>query len=333
MEWSRQLKYDPVAPLIASGNPAIQYFVRRDLLQETVGPISSLWTLKPPQYLLHKQLPDGSWVYPNKSRDHCLLQTFKNLQILVYQYGFTRDDPAVAAASEYILSYQTDEGDIRGFIGNQYAPYYTGIVLALLIQAGCENAPRLEKGFNWLLTMRQNDGGWVIGSPGLLGLPGLSRDTWVYLTSDPHAETARSFDWAQPFSHSGTGMVLRAFASHNHHRYSPAALQAARLLKSHFFQADNYSSYQHPDHWVRFSFPFWWNNLLASLDSLSLIGLPASDPDIQRALQWFVSHQSDSGLWQVSYSSIHKSTVNRNTSDQMLWITLSICRVFQRLTV
>jgi len=68
-------------------------------------------------------------------------------------------------------------------------------------------------------------------------------------------------------------MVIRAFAAHPQYRKSPEALQAAQLLKSHFLKSDNYNSYKHPDNWIRFEYPFWWNNLTAALDSVSLIGI------------------------------------------------------------
>jgi hypothetical protein len=71
----------------------------------------------------------------------------------------------------------THEGDIRGMLGNQYAPYYTGAMLSLLIKAGFAHDPRIEKGMRWLLKMRQDDGGWVIGSPGVVGAAELTN--WV----------------------------------------------------------------------------------------------------------------------------------------------------------
>jgi len=43
---------------------------------------------------------------------------------------------------------------LPGFIGNQYAPYYTARD-ALLIKAGYADDPRIEKAFQWLLSMRQ----------------------------------------------------------------------------------------------------------------------------------------------------------------------------------
>jgi len=39
--------------------------------------------------------------------------------------------------------------------------YYSGAIMGLLIQAGYQTDPRIEKGFQWLLCTRQDDGGWV----------------------------------------------------------------------------------------------------------------------------------------------------------------------------
>jgi hypothetical protein len=331
LEWLNRFEYEPIKLLLDSGNDAIVYFTNRDLLGNVVGPVTAVWNLRQPQAILKKQLPEGCWKYPGKNEDYYLLSTFKNLLSLVYQYGFDRTNPSVAGACEYLFSCQTDEGDIRGFIGNQYAPYYTGIVMALLINAGYEGDPRVEKALDWLLSMRQNDGGWVIGSPGLLGRPDLKREEINYLTSHREAATMKAFDKTRPFSHSGTGMVIRALVAHPKYRKSPEAMNAAGLLKSHFFKEDNYSSYKHPDNWLRFQFPFWWNNLLAALDSLSLIEIPATDEDVNKALDWFIENQQEDGLWKTSYSSIHKAPPeNERTRELRLWIMLAVCRIFKR---
>jgi hypothetical protein len=331
LEWYKQFKYDPIKPLIESNNPAVFYFTRRDLLQQNVEPaVDVLWSLPAAQRVINKQQPGGYWIYPGKNEDYLLLTTFQNLQTLVYQYGFGKTHPAIYNACEYLFSCQTEEGDIRGFIGNQYAPYYTGIVLALLINAGYEDDPRIEKGMQWLLSMRQDDGGWVIGSPGWLGIKNFKWSDIAALTAYRNAETLKVFDKSQPFSHAGTGMVIRAFAAHLRYRKSPEVLKAAQLLKSHFFQEDTYNSYKHADNWIRFEFPFWWNNLLAAMDSLSLIGIPPTDSDIKRALDWFIANQQENGLWKISYSKIHKAPPNSKTDEERLWISLAICRIFQR---
>ncbi len=55
--------------------------------------------------------------------------------MLVQQFELDRRYPAVERAAEALLGWQTDAGDIHGFIGNQYATYYTGALLGLLARA------------------------------------------------------------------------------------------------------------------------------------------------------------------------------------------------------
>jgi hypothetical protein len=317
---------------MASNIEAIRHITASDLLSEHAPDVDILWQMPEPQRILKKQEAGGYWIYPGKGSNYYLLETFKNLQILIYKYHFNRSHPSIEKACEYLLTYQTDEGDIRGFIGNQYAPYYTGLVAALLISAGYQEDFKIIKALDWLLSMRQDDGGWVIGSPGITGNPHLKSTDINYLTSDKYAPVFPPYNKSNPFSHSGTGMVIRAFASHPVYRTKQETLKAAGLLKSRFFKEDSYSSYRDADHWLRFQFPFWWNNLVAALDSLSLIGISPMDNDIKSALSWLISNQQPDGLWKISYSSIHKPAVNKKTEDARLWITLAICRVFQRFS-
>ena len=144
-------------------------------------------------------------------------------------------------------------------------------------------------------------------------------------------------DRSKPFSHQCTGMVLRAFAVHPVYRRSEAAKTAASLLKSRFFQPDAYTSYQAASYWLRFEYPFWWNNLLAAMDSISRIGLPKDDlliedDQIARALDWFRDHQEASGLWKVSYANPEEQEKgNPKTQSMKRWVSLAICRVFKRI--
>ena len=126
-------------------------------------------------------------------------------------------------------------------------------------------------------------------------------------------------------------MILRAFAAHPVHRTSEAARRAADLLKSRFFQPDSTTSLQAASYWVRFEYPFWWNHLVAALDSLSRMDYPASDVQIQSALRWLIEHQEASGLWRVSYvKPDEREKETKKVQDMKRWITLAICRVFTR---
>jgi hypothetical protein len=327
--WQKQLKYDPLPPLLSSLDEALQYFTRRDLLGEKVGPVNGLWQLPEAQRILKKQRANGAWPRPGIAKhaavNYELIETWRQFRILVEKYGFNREHPQACLAAEFLFSCQTSEGDIRGFLANQYATYYTGATMALLIQAGYADDPRIERGFQWLLAMRQDDRGWTIP----LITHKFDRATQYRLTSE-YADPVEP-DRTRPFSHNWTGMALRAFASHQEYRNSDAAGQAARLLASRLFQRDCYTSYQDASYWLRFEYPFWWNNLVAALDSLSLIGLSREEPHIQQALAWFVDHQEETGLWRVSYTKSPEAEKNTaKARDLKLWVSLAICRVFRR---
>ena len=329
--WQNQLKYNPIQPLLNSKDEALHYFVKRDLLEEKVGLINSIWQLPEPQKILKKQLNDGSWKYSGKPKEiypknhHFLVETWKQFRFLIEKYEFTKEQPSIRRAAEFLFSFQTEEGDIRGMIANQYATYYTGAIMSLLIKAGYEDDPRIEKGFQWLLSMRQQDLGWTIP----IITHKFDKATQYKLTSE-YLEPINP-DRSKPFSHNWTGMVIRAFAAHKKYRKSEGAITAANLLKSKFFKKDYYTSYRAASYWVKFQFPFWWNNLVAALDSISLIGISKEDPDIQNALNWFINNQEKSGLWKLSYDKTKKQEIENPKSKEMqLWISLVICRIFKR---
>lgn len=330
--WMEKLKYDPVKPLIESQDEAVTYFACRDLLGKETGSGKKLWELPEVAGILRKQQPDGSWKpvkeHPGSGEKYALTETWRYMRYMIDQYEMDNTHPSIVKASEYIFSCQSAEGDIRGILANQYAPYYTGAILSLLIKAGYDNDSRVEKGIRWLLDMRQDDGGWVIGSPGMV------KRTWKEIlkaTSTWNMEPEKDFDRSMPFSAAGTGMAIRALAVHPAYGKSQEAKQAAALLKSKFFKKDNWSWYEHPDNWIRFQFPYWWNHLVSALDAVSLIGFSMDDEDICDAVDWLAANQEKSGLWKVSYSKIHKANEKDNTKGMQLWITLCICRVLKRL--
>jgi hypothetical protein len=247
--WRARLRVDPVPILLASECEPIRYFVRRDLLGERVGSGTVLWTIPELRRVLKKQRVDGSWPRAGAAKhaaiNYPLIETWRFFRVLVEQYGLTRKHPQVERAAEFLFSCQTRVGDIRGMLANQYATYYTGAILSLLVRAGYGDDFRIEKGIGWLLSMRQDDGGWTI--PILTRK--LDRATLHRVTSR-HAAAIEP-DRSMPFSHLWRGMVLWAFAAHPRYRRSSEARAAAMLLKGRFFQADSYGSYRAAGTWLR----------------------------------------------------------------------------------
>lgn len=332
-DWLEQLNYEPLPALLSSNNPVIQYFVHRDLLEEPVNPIQKIWQLPRVQKITKKQLPNGSWKSANKNQNkypvinYNLIETWKQLRFLIDQYEMNKTVLSVEKAAEYVFSCQTKEGDIRGILGNQYAAYYSGVLIALLIKAGYATDQRINKGLKWLLSVRQSDGGWLANS--LMSLD-ISWEETTRLTSQD-VETIPYQNFSKPSSHNWTGMVIRAFVIHPDHKRAPTTIQAAELLKTRFFQKDpHYTSYQDADYWVKFQFPFWWNDLVAALDSLSLIGFSATDKDIRKALEWLITNQQKDGLWKLAYCEKKQVKYNEKMREMQLWVTLAICRIFKR---
>ncbi len=326
-EWLQHLRIDPLSTLLASDDEALVYFARRDLLDHEVGPVAALWHLPLVEKLTKKQQANGSWRYPGQNRErfpetnYDLLETWRSLGQLIEQYGLDRRHPAIVRAAEYVFSCQTEEGDIRGILGTQYMPYYHAVISELLIKAGYADDPRLVKGLEWLLAVRQDDGGWLIP---MQAVPAAEKTRGMW--SAPPVPPDRS----RPHAHLATGMVLRAFAVHPRFHQRKEVQIGAQRLESRFFKADRYNDRKAPSYWTKFQFPFWWNNLLTALDSLSLLGFPASDKDVTKGLAWFVANQEDDGLWKTGYEQAKRKETSAKEKAPRAWIGLAVCRVFRR---
>ena len=314
-----KFKYDSLTPLISSKNKAILYFTKRDLLEEKVEPLETLWNLPTAIKIINKQQEDGYWRYSawktklNEPENYNLLETYRQLGFLVEKYGFTKEHNAIKKAAEYIFSCQTDEGDVRGFYGSQYSPNYTAATTELLIKAGYSNDHRVKRILEWLLSIRQEDGGWAIAMR-------TNDAKYLDVVNSPIAfEPNRN----KSFSHMVTGIVLRAFAAHFKYRNLEAVKVAGELLTSRFFKPDKYADRRGVEYWTKVSFPFWWTDIVSSLDSLSYLGFTTSHPQIKFALETLRNKQSESGMWDLKLL----KTKDQNLS---LWINLAICRVFKR---
>jgi hypothetical protein len=309
--------------MLSSEDEALVFFVRRDLLNEETGLIERLWELPETEKILSKQQTDGSWKYPSsrksghESENYNLLETYRQLRFLVEQFGMDKKHPSITKATEYVLAHQSEEGDIRGIFGSQYAPHYTAGLLELLIKAGCTDDPRIAKCFSWFHETRQEDGGWAWP---------LRTAKVRYQDAIVQKEPVQS-DKSKPFAHALTGFVLRVYAAHPEYRKSNEAWKTGELMKSRFFKPDKYSDRKAADYWTKFQFPFWWVNLVTTLDSVSLIGFSKEDEDIRKGLDWFVHNQGEDGLWLTGYG----KGVKAQAMDE--WVGLAICRILKRFDI
>lgn len=316
-EWLDSFQFDPIKPLLDSGNTQVIYFTNRDLLDKKVGSIEPLWKLKIPTQILKKQLSDGSWRYPGKrswhTTDYDQLETYHQLGFLVKMFGFDKRHSAIKKTAEYFFSKQSREGDFRGIYAKQYSPNYTAAIAELLAIAGYGNDERVINVFDWLLSIRQQDGGWA------LPLRTKGHNLEVILTSDTIEP-----DKTKPFSHFVTGIVLRAFAVHYEYAKVQEAKKAGELLATSFFKKDVYTDLNQATAWETFSYPFWNTDLISSLDVLARLGFDKEERAISEAVDWLMSRQKPDGIFDL-----HKN--HDRYHDQDLWLGLSICRSIKSL--
>ena len=284
--------------------------------------MSDLWELREPLRIIRRQTSDGSWRYPagtaslRSREDNDQIETFRQLAILVEQYGFTREHPAIARAAEFLLSFQTNEGDLRGIDGNQYATTYVGAITELLVKAGYADDPRIATTFKWMLAMRQSDGGWAIP------MRTLGHRYRAFLDLERHPEPLAP-DRSKPFSHLVTGMVLRAFAADPNWHDAPEISRAGELLASRPFKRDRYGDRADPSYWERVSFPFWFTDIVSALDTLSRLDVSPRSAPIAHALQRLSQLQHDDGTFALKL-------LRTKDTDLRWWICLAVRRSLRR---
>lgn len=314
------MRYDAVTPLLAAGDPALAWAVGRDLLDEPLDP-QALWELPEVMRSWRSQRDDGSWPPPGggtrarPAEDYSQYATYQQLLVLVSRYRLDRRHPAVRDAAEYLFSSQTPEGDIRGICGSQYTPNYTGDMLGLLVTAGYADDPRAASGIDWLLSIRQDDGGWALPLRTVRGAGGYGRVMELAKPLQP--------DRTRPSSHLVTGIALRALAAHPRYRHRPEARRAANLLASRFFEPDRYADRRDASYWTKLAFPFRSTDLASALEVIALVGLDPDQPDVERGLRWLSSRQRSNGLWPTGYPNTRDPLVNH-------WVTFAVARVFTR---
>jgi hypothetical protein len=324
--WQARLRSDPVPVLLSCGNPAIEALARQEFLGGEALTAGTMAGFPEVKQLLKGQQPDGSWtgaggkpgIYP--PHHYSLVETFRRFRLLVERYRLDCTFEQVSRAAEYLLSRQTEEGDIRGFIGNQYATYYTGAVMVLLNQSGLDGDARVVKALDWLLGLRQDDGGWTVP----IQTHPFSREEIHTLTSG-YAEPVPP-DRTRPFAHTCTNMVLAGFATHPGYRGRPELQAAGRLVMGRFFQPDAYASYRDARYWVRFV--GWWPNLLTALESLFRLGFTTEQAEIRRGIDWFIANQRDDGLWDLENDGKVRPE-NRRTAAERPWLALAIGKMLR----
>ena len=265
--------------------------VRRDLIDDSEAPsaeeIASYTEVKA---LLRKVEKDGSFAPRTVEKEiggskfARSLATIRSLDRLadlgLRVEGKSTVSQQLHKIANFILASQEGEGGISDLIladkpsgrGKTVALHFQGWALSALCRAGFENDERVEKGTRFLLSLRQDDGGWA----------------W---------RGVRTESAARPSSHLVTGMVLRAFASSKDRRGSREARRAAELLATRFLQPDRYEDRKAASFWENLTEPRFYTDVLDALDTITSIGLGKENSGVRTAEAYLRSRQAKDGLW------------------------------------
>jgi len=109
-----------------------------------------------------------SWPRPVGKRKHPainyqLIETWRQFRFLVEVYGFTKDDPQAKKRPSFFFLVKPKRGYQR-YPGQSICNVLHRRDHVSSHQAGYQDDPRIEKGFQWLLSMRQDDQGWTVPS-------------------------------------------------------------------------------------------------------------------------------------------------------------------------
>lgn len=284
--WRARLGRDPVPILLREGSPALVARVRRDLIddEEAPGP-EEVVTYPEVKAFLRKQGDDGAFAAkpPEKALGPAkfarAVATIRALERLA-DFGLGRAHPSVDKAARVLLASQGSDGAIADLAVGEtpeartkaVAVHFEGWALAALCRCGYDDDARVERGFKFLLSMRQADGGWA----------------WRGVRTDSAA---------RPSSHLVTGMALRAFAASPSRRTSREAKRAAELLATRFLQPDRYPDRKAASFWEQLGEPRFYTDVLDALDGVTAVGLGKENSGVRTAEAYLRGRQNADGLW------------------------------------
>ena len=336
--WRARLASDPIPRLLREGTPSVLARVRRDLIDDSEAPTAhEIAGYREVQAVLRKMESDGSYLprAPEKGMGSdkfaICLATVRALDRLA-DLGLRVEDeggatPQLHKMAEVVLASQTSDGGIADLAladtpnarPKTVALHFHGWAISALCRTGFETDPRVEKGFQLILSQRQDDGGWA----------------WRGVRTDSAA---------RPSSHLVTGMVLRAFASSSQRCTSREARRAAELLATRFLQPDRYEDRKAPSYWEILTEPRFFTDVLDALDTITSVGLGKENSGVRTAEAYLRSRQSSDGLWYPGPPVTGESPVVRSAGKaggkkagkdkdvaDAIWLTLRVLVVLRRI--
>ncbi len=294
--------------LLADKSPVLRYLVLKNLLHkdDSDSEVQELQQLRLEdplvRDLLDNQQSDGSWKFSNKLGLN-LQESFRNtaqaLTRLAY-LGFNKKFPPIQRAAEYLYTLQLESGSWpwkegkttfkHPTHGQVISPMITTFPLRALAMCGYAEDSRSESAFEYLLTLRAEDGSW----PTYLSPDGKIGYQVVGYRQLPNSRLG---------CRSNSTGALSAFAYHPKRRNKPEMKRVLDLLlarESHDRQALGFEVARYvgmePAHGYLTYYARW--DVAHILNLCWRIGANTSDPRIADMIKYLEENQGKYGLWE-----------------------------------
>ncbi len=285
---------------------------------------------RPMLKLLASQNPDGTWPIPRQRKaeedagpgppygwTHTTM--VRNLYML-FEYWATRDMGHIGDSTELLLSWQGEDGFIRGPEEDGIPrPYSNGLTLGVLIKFGMKGDPRVERLVGALMKAQRHDGGWNIPYiQDMRYLPefrymGLDAFKQRLAAGDVPEYDPRDYDDVPSCVWTTLG-ALRGISMYRSLNGERSVKRAAEFVLDRFFMRNHHSSfYQSGSNWTMLKFPTYNGSGLTALDTLVHMGFGPNDERMEKPIRWLLGARSKDGMW-------HRTERPHPIDDQ--WISL-----------
>jgi hypothetical protein len=213
-------------------------------------------------------------------------------------------DGNVRAAFEKILSWQHEDGYIRGPISNAFpTTHYNGFALRNLIQFDMAGDSRTQRLIEWFLKTQRDDGGWNM--PYIQDMryrpeyAGMKMPKFIKAIESGELPPYDPKEYSDiPSCQWTTAMIIRAFCWDPPSVQRPGIRRAADFVLDRFFQRSLHPSYyQSADNWTKLKYPTYLGSGLSVLEVLTCMGYGPEDERMEKPIKWLLSQRSKDGLW------------------------------------
>jgi len=336
MNWTRELKGDPLPWLLEEEEPAVRYLALRDLLErpETDAEMrrahSEAHSRGPIAEILANMQQDGYWVQPGPGYNPKYRSTVWSLVMLAQVGASAQLDARIGRACSYFLDHAlTPTGQITASgAPSGTADCLQGNLCAALLDLGCED-PRLDTALDWMArsmtgdgvapaTNRQAERRYYAGKCG----PG-------FLCGSNNKQACA---W-------GAVKVMLAFGKAPAQRRTPQIDAAIRTGAGFLFSVDPATA-AYPCGWTSKPSTSWWKlgfpvfyvtDVLQIGEVLAALG-HGTDARLGNLVGLIRQKQDSAGRWSLEYDYANKTWVDWGAKKRPnKWVTLRALRFLKQV--